>query len=969
MSVVFPNLACTTWQQQFYIYQAPDTKSSRNHRAYEMARTQKGSKQAHPKKYTSVTKGRPGNRPTHRANATSKARTAAAINDVYEDLPEKNRRGTVGLDLDKYERQGRRRDSEVGLGVSAQDVERLSARLLGENDEDEQLGSDDDEEIDSEDAFEDSDEEGFAESSFGKKREESSSNQGSDSEEESGSEAGDEDEDDFQISASESGSEASPEALAELNAFLSTLDPAETKKRKQDEEETPNKKRRILPERMEPGEESEFGARGASTLGLDDLLAPLASSSALTALKKSTKALTSSSAKTKTLPAPLPQRAQERLDREAAYEKTKEEVDKWNATMKRIKQAEHLSFPLQAEPASRVSNFELAAKFQPSNEFESAVDKLLKSAQLRDEDIAHTESLKMAHLTVEEVAARRAELRMMRELAFRADRKAKRVAKIKSKAYRRIRKKQRERLDVPVEDEDVDEEARMKAEVERARERATLKHKATGKWARSMQGREGLDQDQRQAIAEMLERGEKLRRRIRGEDSGSESDGESESGDEELDEEGIRRKAFEELENIRTEGEGDTSDLKSKSVFSMKFMQEAATRRAQEANAQAEELAREMALGLGDAEGSESGDIMENGATRNSPVVQRTGGRISFRPGASAAATSILKSLGSLASDTSSVTLQSADLVQDAHVTPQGRHSPTPTLSTVTPVVAASEPNPWLAPVASSRLARKKNETVVHKNADALAKSANKLKKQAAKGKEEKERAQDDAVLEIEIDKALTIPDPPTTSSSAKKKGKAAQKPKQGNQPSPSAELPADDDDSDVHSEIEEQERIASQAVNTKGIKAFQQRELVALAFAGDNVVEAFEEAKRQEIEADAPREVDTTLPGWGSWGGTGIMKPPPKPRLIKKVAGVDPSNRADFKKAHVIISEKRDKKAAKYLVKDLPYPYTSYAQFEKSMDTPLGTEWNTRVGFQRATLPRVVRKMGTVIDPLEKLA
>ena len=59
-----------------------------------------------------------------------------------------------------------------------------------------------------------------------------------------------------------------------------------------------------------------------------------------------------------------------------------------------------------------------------------------------------------------------------------------------------------------------------------------------------------------------------------------------------------------------------------------------------------------------------------------------------------------------------------------------------------------------------------------------------------------------------------------------------------------------------------------------------------------------------------------------------------------------------------MIISEKRDKKAAKYLVKDLPYPYTSKAQFERSMEVPLGTEWNTRLGFQRATLPKVVTKV-----------
>jgi U3 small nucleolar RNA-associated protein 14 len=94
-----------------------------------------------------------------------------------------------------------------------------------------------------------------------------------------------------------------------------------------------------------------------------------------------------------------------------------------------------------------------------------------------------------------------------------------------------------------------------------------------------------------------------------------------------------------------------------------------------------------------------------------------------------------------------------------------------------------------------------------------------------------------------------------------------------------------------------------------------------------------------------------------GTWGGAGTRLQTPKPHLVKKIAGVDPKSRADFKKAHVIISEKRDKKAAKYLVKDLPFPYTSQAQFERSLERPLGTEWNTRLAFQRGTLPRVVKK------------
>jgi U3 small nucleolar RNA-associated protein 14 len=82
-----------------------------------------------------------------------------------------------------------------------------------------------------------------------------------------------------------------------------------------------------------------------SKLNLDDLLLPLASqSSALQSLKTSAKVLASESSKSKTLSAPLPQRTQERLDREVAYEQTKEEVDKWSETMNHIRMVSRLYF-------------------------------------------------------------------------------------------------------------------------------------------------------------------------------------------------------------------------------------------------------------------------------------------------------------------------------------------------------------------------------------------------------------------------------------------------------------------------------------------------------------------------------------------------------------------------------------------------------------------------------------------------
>jgi U3 small nucleolar RNA-associated protein 14 len=170
----------------------------------------------------------------------------------------------------------------------------------------------------------------------------------------------------------------------------------------------------------------------------------------------------------------------------------------------------------------------------------------LKSAGLKDEDVHHSEDamLQMNQLSVEEVAQRRGELRKMRELMFRAEVKAKREGKIKSKTYRRIKRKEKERTGEMIdEDDNEDEEEILKKELDRARERATLRHKHTGKWARQMRHKEGLNEDSRRDIEDMLDRGEKLRRRVRGIDSDESEDGaddqddDDDDGDDGLDEE------------------------------------------------------------------------------------------------------------------------------------------------------------------------------------------------------------------------------------------------------------------------------------------------------------------------------------------------------------------------------------------------------------------------------------------------
>ncbi|KAF7370693.1 Utp14-domain-containing protein [Mycena sanguinolenta] len=766
--------------------------------------------------------------------------------------------------------------------------------------------------------------------------------------------------------------DTSPEALTALHTFISGLPsdeppPTSTKRKAPTDADAgaPRKKRALpaLKERTQAGAEGEFqvgSSTGGQKLSLSDLLAPLSAAepAALRAVEKTLAAgpaeerpkKKSTGKKVKAvgggaLAVPLPLRTQARVDREAAYEATKEEVEKWEPSMKRIREAEHLSFPLQApkQQMGRVSNAELAAKFKPTTELETAVSRLLATANLtQDADIQRTENqLLAAKLSPEEVVRRRNELRQMRELAFRGEVKARRVAKIKSKMYRKIARGKKERAEANSEKGD-DEDDAMRREVDRARERAGMRIKRNAKWNRARPGEEEEEDDEDEALdgrREMeieLERKERLARLIRGEKDGASSESDDDGSGDEDGEEGIKRAAFNELKSLAEEGEGEES-AKHKGVFGMKFMQDGMRRRIAEANKMADDFAAEMGGG-GDGD-EDDGDTGTSGV-----ITHRTGGRVTLRPG-----TEQTTSKTTLAGNISIPTTARSPSPATTS-TPVEPVRSRPLLSSEAPAV---EENPWLVQAPSTsgpKAPRAKNDIVISKDSKAMDKARHKLAKNEKKlDKTAVALAQDDEVVEIKMNKTL----------GATEQQKAASKATGG------------DDDDDANSELDAQEQALQLKKQGKAgkasVKAFEQRDLVALAFAGDNVVRDFEAAKKREIASDAPREVDTTLAGWGSWGGPSIRKSKPKPQFIKKIPGIAPSDRADHGKANVIISEKRDKKLAKYQVKDLPYPYTSRAQFERSMEAPLGVEWNTRVAFQKGTLPKVVKKMGMVIEPLQK--
>ncbi|BFZ57130.1 hypothetical protein PYCC9005_004180 [Savitreella phatthalungensis] len=218
------------------------------------------------------------------------------------------------------------------------------------------------------------------------------------------------------------------------------------------------------------------------------------------------------------LPAPLARPIQERVDRAAAYEAVKKHISKWQPAVKQMREADHIHFKA-LEKGLTTSN-SLAADTVPSNTFEEQLFELLEHSGLKSErDVTSLEDFELAKLSQEEVASRRAELAKLRDLLFRQERKAKREAKIKSKSYRRIHRKEKERLRAELQaadgEQDDAEELARKREEARARERVELRHKNTGKWAQRMIARSQPGDGSRQAISDQLRKGEELTRKIR----------------------------------------------------------------------------------------------------------------------------------------------------------------------------------------------------------------------------------------------------------------------------------------------------------------------------------------------------------------------------------------------------------------------------------------------------------------------
>ncbi|KAL5116365.1 hypothetical protein ACEQ8H_005713 [Pleosporales sp. CAS-2024a] len=662
------------------------------------------------------------------------------------------------------------------------------------------------------------------------------------------------------------------------------------------------------------------------------------------------------------LDAPLPKRQQAKLDRAAANEKANETLDRWTDTIKRNRRAEHLMFPLQNKSGGEAvgeTRLQPTTTSAPTNDLESTIQAILQQSGLSngadDEDkIRKGEELELNKRPIEQVIKNRAALRMARELAFREDVRAKRIKKIKSKAYRRVHRKEREKLlekernQLKADGVDLSEEEREYNDRRRAEERMGAKHRES-KWAKGIKatGRAAWDQDALDGVTKMARRNEELRRRVEGktvrEDDHDASDVPSDEDDSE-DDGDLDNADNAALQQSLSKLQHNPFSTNNSRLGQMTFMQRAEAAKRAQNDQDIERIRRELA-------GEE--DSMDDEVAENATKV----GRRKYGPG---------KELSLPMQTSRNEFEEQPDSDDEGAPTPAAEEAESMTRTSAKSTGSRANGSSGKAPQPQ----RKESANVAQNESEAS------LNPFLAKANKEKKSKSDAELVVPSLDDVETgthSVQTKTNSQPITPKAKSNVKPQETTVDSFLQQRVTVADDDGWATVLGRQDDDEDQGTDSdQGLDldlVVRNQALTAQAFAGDNVSADFAAEKLATIADEEATTETTVLPGWGAWTGSDLSKRAQRNKGARSVThkpGIDASRRKDKKLDKVIINEKRQKPTTKYMASQLPFPFETREQYERSLRVPKGKEWSTKKAFQDATRPRVIVKQG-IIAPLRK--
>ncbi|XP_061397523.1 U3 small nucleolar RNA-associated protein 14 homolog A [Musca vetustissima] len=693
----------------------------------------------------------------------------------------------------------------------------------------------------------------------------------------------------------------------------------------------------------------------------------------------------------KVLEKPLEKPAAERIKRTIGYENVKAKLAKWDAVVASNRSAETQVFPLKSEtvyvntslnrkPLEQSVKTDLMLQME---ELENKYAKMKREHLGDTHDPAELEKqeqqLLQKKLTKEELIAKRKELAYLKMREAQKSVKARLQKKIKSKKYHKLLKKQKMQDQIKQFEllQKTNPEAAMEKlnalEKSRVLERASLRHKNTGTWAKNLQIRAKYDKDVRKDLSEQLQISRELTQKVKDEDSDEEM---KEEKKDDVDEDDPEYDPFNPWTTVGKKDKATPSEQEQPNWRKYwlerndneKMLEEYKRLLNEE---QEEDESKNEDGSDNDEETAQKNDDDENESEHESVDVPKVEQKEETKKQTAKTLKRKQVEKKTTTKSNKNQKLENGWLVEE-----------------IDPAAVKSIDDIFDAQEDKIREKLQKKLEIINEKGKQI-KESRKDKKKYSKGhdplknlkdlsfktkasrpeideelKNELDEEEGDATVKLNetLDKAMSTK---TNDDATESKDKTATTTTDTIDPNKLATVKlkqhgigfgtVSEAMGDVDMDDEDEDPNADQQMT------------IAQAFEDDDIIADFSRDKTKDSELkDA--EIQLSMPGWGSWAGAGISKEQMErrnKRLLLKLAPEE--KRKDENKDGVYINENVNKKLRNHLVSDVPFPFTSLKDYEASIRAPLGRNFVTETAFRLLTRPSVITQKGKIIEPMDE--
>ncbi|KAL6728965.1 hypothetical protein Aduo_000064 [Ancylostoma duodenale] len=631
-----------------------------------------------------------------------------------------------------------------------------------------------------------------------------------------------------------------------------------------------------------------------------------------------------------TVAVPVHRQASERIKGAVGFIELKKDLKVWDDVVKSNRLADQLSFPLNEETMLATEKAaDRAEAFKPKTDFEKKMMEMWngsKNNMTNDTVYTEAEMEIIRAMDVKEAKEKLNQMQKMRALISYREAKYRYAAKIKSKGYHRILKRQKRKQlikefdELLVRDPEAAKEKLMELENQRVIERGSLKHRARTRFQQDIVKYAGRDSRAKQVLEEHFRLGRDLKSKVSLE-SGSEDEEEQEKEEKKMSvSEMIKSAAI-----AAAKSEGTASGLVEDSEDADKAriaLYELRAKKRREL-----EAARSRAT----KKGTDSHPIFEQESDWT------------FVPSSTKDSSDLVDHGDKKESRTTSSETKAHTSDEASHVAVAYAESG----SNECPKEKGSKPESGKGTKAKKRKITKDECTA--KDIDKLFDAAEEKVVESLKEVAKKIRAEEEAE---------------TSAPKEMKKNKKKKRLKEEEQKKDEAVDISLDPNHFLQVETTNLSKVSSELIDKMDEFDEDQANAVAEAFKDDDVIGDFEEDKEFIEEGERPKDVDLTLQGWGCWVGPGMTE---RKRRKQFVIKAKQKRRKDKNRPGVIIKETQETSIAKLQPSSLPFPYTSVVDFETMVSQPIGKDWNPISVTHDLCKPAVVTQGGRSIRPVKK--